>query len=83
MMLGRAAKIPSSIAFGELVDMDFADYGDYSELIRIPEDDSRFHVVVLTVANERVNKLSKWSANRRFRICWRRLGRLELLLVKI
>ena len=40
-ILGRSAKIPIANTFSELVEMDFADYGDFASFLRIQDT---FHV---------------------------------------
>ena len=78
-MFGRVSKIPIATAFSELVEIEFADYGDYAAFLRILYTFSRFPVVVFTGRRQMTCKLQKWPAGRRFRIGRRRLVRLGLL----
>ena len=45
-MFGRVAKIPISITFNELAEMDFAGYGDSATFLHIRVKFSRFSAIV-------------------------------------
>ena len=45
-MFGRVAKIPIANKFGELVEMDFVDYGGYATFLHIQDTFSRFTAII-------------------------------------
>ena len=50
------SKIAISNAVDELVEMDFVDYGDYSEFLQIRDSLSRFSVVVYSEKRKRARR---------------------------
>ena len=77
-MFGRVSKIPIATAFSELVEIEFADYGDYAAFLHIQGAFRAFPYYRLCVGGKGYNQ-RKWSEKRRFRIGYRRFRRLELL----
>ena len=59
-MFGRVAKIPIAYTFDELVEMDFADYGDYAIFLQIQDTISRFPVINFPGAQKKGEKRLKW-----------------------
>ena len=58
-MFGRVAKIPIADTFSELVEMDFADYGDFAALLRIQGALSRFSVIAFIGAKRQEGQTSE------------------------
>ena len=58
-MFGRVAKIPIADTFSELVEMDFADYGDFAALLRIQGAFSRFSVIAFIGAKRQEGQTSE------------------------
>ena len=59
-MFCRVAKIPIANTFGELAEMDFADYGDCAAFLRIRDAFPRFPAIVLRWLKRKKNKRQKW-----------------------
>ena len=74
-MFGRVAEILIANTSSELVEMDFAGYGDFATSLRIQDAFSCFSVIVFMGTKK--NKLRKWYGGARFRIGRRCLGRLK------
>ena len=58
-MFGRVAKIPIYNTFNELVEMDFADYGDLATFLHMRDTFSRFSASVF-VGAKRKNDRREW-----------------------
>ena len=52
-MFDRVSKIPIASTFDELVEMCFADYGDFATFLRIQATFSRFSAIILRGANKK------------------------------
>ena len=60
-MLGRVAKIPIANTFSELVEMHFADYGDYAAFLHIRDTFARFRVSVFIREKEKGDRTAEMS----------------------
>ena len=55
------AKIPIANTFSELVEMDFVDYGGYTEFLHIQDTLSRFSVSVFTAAKKKGERTAEMA----------------------
>ena len=63
-MFGRVPKIPIANTFDKLVEMDFADYGDFATFLHIQDTFPRFSAIILWGVNRKQNKRLKWFDKR-------------------